>query len=110
MNHDLSFIYDRSIAEYENTDPNIIARDTDNQMLWPVRLQESARFARRAVNAILVIVNTSHIQEYLIENDPKAYEQCLKAIGSNPASDAALQDAIRDARAFIARHDEPVEG
>lgn len=35
-----------------------------------------------ASNALKVIELTPHIKKYLLENDPKAYEQVLRAIDS----------------------------
>ena len=54
--------------------------DPDFQMVAIVNVGGLARKYRKALNALLVIVNTLEIRDFLTENDPKAYEQAVEAI------------------------------
>jgi hypothetical protein len=77
----------------KDADPNQIFVNPDLQITWPIRLKDTAAHALKMSDALLVIVNTDHIREYLEENDPKALEQCLSALGINTRSDPIPQES-----------------
>ena len=77
----LNPIYESSLNEFTAQHPLKLMMNKDLAVFWPVRLHDLAKQAKRQANALLVIVNNEKIKQFLQENDPKALEQCLNALG-----------------------------
>jgi hypothetical protein len=76
-------LFDHMNKECEVGNPNALAGNSDLQLTWPIRLMEYAQSQRKLIDAVMVVINTPHIQAYLRESDPRALQQCLSALGIN---------------------------
>ena len=76
-----NYLYENLIQKYLDYG---IAQMNDQtfQAMAVIDIKELARLAKTRGDALMVIVKTPAIFEWLRENDPKALEQCLEAVGA----------------------------
>lgn len=75
-----NYLYEKIIQKYSDYG---LAQMNDPmfQTMAVIDIKELARLAKKRGNALMVIVKTPAIFEWLGENDPNALEQCLEAVG-----------------------------
>ncbi len=76
-----NYLYENLIQKYSDYGMSQM-NDPMFQAMAVIDIKELARLAKKRGNALMVIVKTPAIFEWLRENDPKALEQCLEAVGA----------------------------